>query len=190
MNAINASKLTILALILLLFATAVANAHTRYDVDGGYAIVIGWAEEPPIVDSENAIYVEILDGDAPFVGADQTIDIQLLYAGSTRTMNLEPTDEPGVYHSEQFIPTVRGTLDVRVYGELDGTPVDLTAPPEQITSAGQLQFPERVPSEYDQSQSIAELEEAVQSARTFGLVGTVAGVLGVLIGLIGVVRRK
>ena len=186
----NAMKIIFLTLIVAMLAVSTVSAHTRYDVDGGYAIVVGWAEEPPVVDNANAIYIEILDGDDPFVGADQTIDVQLLYAGGTRTMNLEKTAEPGVYHSELFIPTVRGTLDVRVFGELDGTAVDLTAPPEEIASADLLQFPEKLPSEYEQLRSVADLEAAVQSAQTFGLAGIAAGVLGIAIGAVSLLRRK
>ena len=174
----------------MLLAASSVNAHTRYDVDGGYTIVVGWVEEPPVVDNANAIYIEILDGDTLFVGADQTMDVQLLYAGSTYTMNLEETEEPGIYYSELFIPTVRGTLDVRLFGELDGTAVDLATPPEEIASAGQLQFPERVPSEYEQTKLIGELETAVQSARTFGLAGVLAGVLGIAISVFSLLRRN
>ena len=182
--------ITLLTFVLLLGSTRMTHAHTRYDIEGTeYAIVVGWVHEPPVVDVANQIYIEILDGENGFVGAEQTVDVQLQYAGKNYTMNLHESDKPGVYASDTFIPTVRGTLDVRIFGDLAGSAVELTAAPEEIASAGQLQFPERVPSAYDQSTKMADLEAAVQSARTIGMGGIVAGVIGIAVGVFGLRKR-
>ena len=174
-----------------------AFAHTRYELPP-YSFVVGWMTEPPVVDGDNAVYVEIfVDDDEPFVGAEQTLDAQLQYAGKEYTTNLLSTDEPGVYHSDTFIPTARGTLDVLLIGELEGETIEVVGELEEVVSAGQLQFPERLPSQFEQVTQLDDLKTQVDdlsgqlsSARLFGLIGTVLGVLGLGLGGFSLFKRK
>lgn len=179
----------VLLLLLLFVLPTVVFAHTRYEAPP-YAFVVGWVEEPPVVDGNNAIYIEILENEQPFIGAEQTLDAQLQYAGQKYTMNIHDTDAPGIYHSDTFIPTVRGTLDVLLTGELNGTTIELLTEPEEVVSAGQLHFPERLPSQFEQLTQLNDLADQVRSARLFGLVGTVLGVLGVGVGAFSLFKRN
>ncbi len=177
-----------LALIGLTCSTHTALAHTRVEV-GPYAIVVGWLQEPPIVGERNALTIEISEDEQPVSGAEATLDVEVLYAGRTWRVNMNPTETPGLYTAVLF-PTVRGTYTTRIFGTLPDTDVDVQVDPEEVLPASNLHFPEPLPDTIALQEQVDQLQTDLQTARTWAFVGVGVGVLGVVLGLIGLFRRK
>lgn len=177
-----------LALVGLNGSTQSALAHTRVEV-GPYAIVVGWLQEPPIVGERNALIVEITENEQPVAGAEATLDVEVLYAGRTWRVNMNPTATPGLYTATLF-PTVRGVYTTRLFGTLGSTAVDVQVDPEEVQPASNLQFPQPLPDTIALQEQVDQLQTELQSARTWALVGAGGGGLGILLGLIGLLRRQ
>ena len=176
-----------LALVGLTRSTHTALAHTRVEV-GSYAIVVGWLQEPPIVAERNALTIEITEDEQPVSGAEATLDIEVLYAGRTWRVNMNPTDTPGLYTAVLF-PTVRGIYTTRIFGTLPNADVDVEIDPEEVMPASNLHFPEALPDTIALQQQVDQLQTDLQAARTWAFVGVGGGVLGVLLGFVGLLRR-
>ncbi len=180
------------AVFLALFALSQTNqtalAHTRVEV-GPYAIVIGWLQEPPIVGERNALTLEITEDEQPVSGAEATLDVEVLYAGRTWRVNMNPTTTPGLYTATLF-PTVRGVYTTRLFGTLGSIDVDVELDPEEVLPASNLQFPEPLPDTIALQEQVDQLEAELQAARTWAFVGSGAGLLGIGLGLVGLLRRK
>lgn len=177
-----------LALVGLNGSTQSALAHTRVEV-GPYAIVVGWLQEPPIVGERNALVLEITENEQPVAGAEATLDVEVLYAGRTWRVNMNPTATPGLYTATLF-PTVRGVYTTRLFGTLGSTAVDVQVDPEEVQPASNLQFPQPLPDTIALQEQVDQLQTELQSARTWALVGAGGGGLGILLGLIGLLRRQ
>lgn len=177
-----------LALICLGSITNPAFAHGRVEV-GPYAIVIGWLQEPPIVGERNALTIEITEDEQPVSGAEATLDVEVLYAGRTWRVNMNPTQTPGLYTAVLF-PTVRGTYTTRIFGTLGDTDVDVELDPEEVLPASNLQFPQPLPDTIALQEQVDQLQADLQTARTWAFLGVGVGGLGIVLGLAGLLRRK
>ncbi|MBK8901036.1 MAG: hypothetical protein IPM53_07630 [Anaerolineaceae bacterium] len=164
-----------------------ALAHTRVEV-GPYAIVVGWLQEPPIVAERNALTIEISEDEQPVTGAEATLDAEVLYAGRTWRVNLNPTETPGLYTATLF-PTVRGLYTVRLFGTLPNTDVDVQVDPEEVLPASNLHFPQPLPDTIALQEQVDQLQAELQTARTLAYIGSGVGLLGVLLGVAGLLRR-
>ena len=180
------------AVFLALFALGQTNrtalAHTRVEV-GPYAIVVGWLQEPPIVGERNALTLEITEDDQPVTDAEATLDVEVLYAGRTWRVNMNPTTTPGLYTATLF-PTVRGVYTTRLFGTLGSTDVDVELDPEEVMPASNLQFPQPLPDTVALQEQVEQLQADLQTARTWAFVGSGAGLAGIALGLVGLLRRK
>ncbi|MCA9945656.1 MAG: hypothetical protein H6656_21945 [Ardenticatenaceae bacterium] len=177
-----------LALIGLTQSTHTALAHTRVEV-GPYAFVIGWLQEPPIVGERNALTLEVTKDEQPLSGAEATLDVEVLYAGRTWRVNMNPTETPGLYTAVLF-PTVRGTYTTRIFGTLEDTEIDVELDPEEVLPANTLQFPQPLPDTIALQEQVDQLQTELQTARTWSFIGVAGGGLGILLGLVGLLRRK
>jgi hypothetical protein len=176
------------AVILAAILVQPASAHTRIEV-GPYAIVVGWLVEPAIVGERNALTVEITEDEAPVEGAEATLDVELVYGGQQFRVNLNPTEEAGLYTAELF-PTVRGQYAVRLFGSLGDLAIDETIEPEEVFDASRIQFPEPQPDPRELQREITALESALQSARTLATIGIGVGAAGILLAAVSLIRRR
>lgn len=177
-----------LTIITLTQSTNTALAHTRTEV-GPYAFVIGWLQEPPIVGERNALTIEISEDEQPLTGAEATLDVEVLYAGRTWRVNMNPTETPGVYTAVLF-PTVRGIYTTRIFGSLAETDIDVEIDPEEVLPASNLQFPEPLPDTIALQEQVDQLQTELQTARLWAFVGVGIGGLSIVLGLIGLLRRR
>jgi len=172
-----------LVLVSIIFTPTSAWAHSRVEV-GPYVLIIGWVEEPVIVGERNAILIQVTKDEVPVTGLEGTLDIQILYAGRSFIGNLTPTQTPGYYQAKIF-PTVRGQYTVQLSGSIEDMEIDETVQPEEVLSAGVLQFPEVEPDLSELQQSIDALEGQLQTAYVLAMVGVVLGVLGLIVAGMG-----
>lgn len=177
-----------LAALGLIQTTQSALAHTRVEV-GPYAIVVGWLQEPPIVGERNALTIEITENEQPVIDAEASLDVEVLYAGRTWRVNMNPTTTPGLYTATLF-PTVRGVYTTRLFGTLGSTDVDVQVDPEEVLPASNLQFPQALPDTIALQEQVDQLQAELQTARTWAFVGSGAGLVGIAVGLVGLLRRK
>lgn len=182
------STAVFLAIVGLTQSTNMALAHTRTEV-GPYAIVIGWLQEPPIVGERNALTIEISEDEQPVTGAEVSLDVEVLYAGRTWRVNMNPTETPGLYTAVLF-PTVRGTYTTRIFGNLADTDIDVELDPEEVLPASNLQFPEPLPDTIALQEQVDQLQAELQTARTWSFIALGVAGLGILLGVVGLLRRK
>ena len=179
--------LTALLILLFMWTNGVALAHTRVEIDP-YVVIVGWLQEPVIVGERNAITIEVTLDDRPISDLEATLDAEILYAGATFRVNLEPTETPGHYIAKIF-PTIRGQYSVRLFGTIGETAVDEIIAPEEVQSAARLQFPEPEPDAFSMEAKIDALEAELNRARLLSYGGIAVGLLGTILGALGV-RKK
>ena len=147
------------------------------------------ATEQTIVGERNALTLEITEDDQPVTNAEATLDVEVLYAGRTWRVNMNPTTTPGLYTATLF-PTVRGVYTTRLFGTLGSTDVDVELDPEEVMPASNLQFPQPLPDTIALQEQVEQLQADLQTARTWAFVGSGAGLAGIALGLVGLLRRK
>jgi hypothetical protein len=184
--------LTLTVLFLLLHIATPAEAHTRTEI-GPYLVVVGWLQEPAIVGERNALYLEFTEDEEPVTGVEANLNAELQYGGAVFRANLTPIELPGAYIVE-LLPTVRGQYDVRLFGTIGETEVDVIIQPEEVFSAARLQFPEEEPPVRDVQlalqQEIGELENQVGSARLIAIAGVLTGLAGLIVAVLALLRSQ
>jgi len=151
-------------------------------------VVVGWRNEPVVAGERNALVFEFSEGEQPVSGVEATLDAEVSYGGRTTSVNLAPTETPGLYAAELF-PTVRGQYSVRLFGTVGETTVDEVIEPEEVLPASQLQFPEPLPDTLSLQQRIDALEAQLQTARTVSFVAAGVGLLGLILAAVGFLRK-
>ena len=135
-----ASLLALLA-ILLTFSIAFAHEHTPV---GDYELVIGWAAEPAIAGSPNAITIRIEDTKA--TDKDKEIDASNLtaviaYGGQTKSLILEKSYGTKNQYEAHIIPTIAGQYTLQLRGKVGNTDINVDVQPEEVTAIDTLAFP-------------------------------------------------
>ncbi len=173
---------------LLLVGTALA--HTRI-VQGDYAFVLGWLDEPPVVGVKNAALIELstANDDQPVIGAEGTLTAQIQFGGKTRDLVLHPLEDKLGSYAGDFIPTRRGTYTLQLGGTLNNQPIDLSGEIEEVGSSDSLAFPE--PVNVDLQNSIDALRSQLDASQTLGVIGLAAGLISLIgVGVLFVRRPK
>ena len=177
------------AMITALLLVNGALAHTRI-VQGEYAFVLGWLDEPPVVDVKNAALIAITTAsdNQPISGAEGTLTAQIQYGGKTRDLILRPlAGSPGTYVGD-FIPTRRGTYTLNIGGMLNHQPIEVSGDIEEVGSTASLAFPEPVNS--DLQKSIDDLRSTVTMSQITGLAGLAVGLIGLVLIVVSFRRKR
>lgn len=190
------SRAAVAACILALALPCTAAAHEQRDVgDGQYSVEIGFRDEPAYLGQPNAFYLNVTqfgsDG-GPVDGLAGTLAAEVTKDGETLPLTLVPESEPGVYEAG-FIPTALGDYTFRLFGDINGTPIDesFSSSPTTFASVEPLdryQFPVNAPAG---AELVTQLDAAnARAARSeiLAYVGLGIGVLGLLVGLGALLR--
>lgn len=118
-----------------------ANAHEtqRFIINGTeYQFTVGSLNEPIVVDDKTGVDFRVAQytetaGDGghgaslpPVEGLEETLQVELQAGDATKTLALSPVyNSPGAY-TAPFYPTIATTYTYRVFGTLEGTPIDLS----------------------------------------------------------------
>ena len=195
-----------------------ANAHTTVYVDQ-YEIEAGWGEEPPVVNLPNKVVVEVaISGDKEglrtgVTNAFKTMTATLISGGAEKTLDINSDPRPGHYYSK-ILPTKTGSMSLKIQGELNGLPIDVVIPIEDIESQSIIAFPPVSGSssageigavknalsslQKDVSNLKSNVGEVsltaggidIQNAYNFGVFGLCLGAAGVILAVISMIRRK
>jgi hypothetical protein len=227
------SLLSVAILVIAYFSVApVASAHERDTFKIGskyYVLTVGSLNEPFVVDNISGVDLRVsqVTGPAgagtgketgkgtPVRGLEQTLKVELVAGDKKETLSFDPSDEaPGSY-AANFIPTVQTTYSYRIFGTINGSPVNLTFTcvageiSETTEDNSQLKvsdtisrinkigafacpaprknmgFPEPSLSSYELNQNSQDLAAAAQMAGKQAKTAQALSVVGIVAGLLG-----
>ena len=208
-------KFIALSLIALLFSTGIvtqAFAHTTREVEQ-YEIEVGWGIEPPVVGFRNDFVFQISEpGENPglkvgVTNAFKDLEATAKYGGVSKVLDIGSDPRPGHYLSH-VIPTKTGSYSIHLKGDIDGIPVDIEIPVEDVESTAVLDFPPSAGSSSDQD--VLALKSAVSSlqqdvsllkagkgevsseggAYDFAVMGLSIAAAAIILAIIALVKRK
>jgi len=160
-------KVAILGLIGLLLSVGFmsqAFAHTTVEVEP-YKIEVGWGLEPPVVGIRNDFVFKITEpGDTPdlykgVTNAFKNVEVTALFGGISKKIDINSDPKIGYYFSP-VIPTKTGTYTMDLKGEINGIPIDVQIPVEDVESTAVLDFPQTGGSS---DQDVTALKNAISS---------------------------
>ena len=134
---------SIVVLMVFIFSVSFsgqAYAHTEIHV-GDVTIEAGWENEPPLVGELNSVLLEFNKESKPLVIDPRSVTVQVKYGGVVKTIDIEPTEELGIYLSP-IIPTRLGSYAVSIKGIVGGNNVDAEIPIEDTEDKQKLAFPD------------------------------------------------
>ena len=195
-----------------------AYAHTTIHIDK-YEIEAGWGEEPPVVGLANTIVVEVAESGEKeglrtgVTSAFKSMTATLVSGGATKVLDINSDPRPGHYYAK-ILPTKIGSISVKLVGELNGLPIDVIIPIEDVESQSLIEFPPTSGS--SSAGEIGALKNAlsslqkdvsniksnvgdvsfsaggvdIENAYNFGVFGLSLGAAGVILAIIAMLRRK
>ncbi len=194
-----------------------AFAHTSVHVEQ-YEIEVGWDIEPPVVGFRNVIVYEISESPSEgvksgIISAFKNLQSTIRMGGVTKVLDIDSDPRPGNYFSK-IIPTKTGSLSIELKGEINGVPIDVEIPLEDVETTAVLDFP---PSSGSSSgQEVAALKNAMSALQkdvaeiktkiggidsspvdfnaettyNFAVFGLSLGAAGVILAIIAMIKRK
>lgn len=162
-NAVNCSIFVLISILFIAVLNA-AYAHTAINV-GDITIKAGWKNEPSLVGELNAVTLEFSQQSKPFVIDPKSLTVEVKYGGVTKTMNIEPTEELGVY-SSPIIPTRLGSYLVAVKGVVGGNNVDAEIPIEDVDDKQKLTFPDTSAESAELKSLASQIQSSVNQLQT------------------------
>ena len=166
-NKMIAMKIAFFGFVALLFSIgmiAPSYAHTTVHVEP-YEIEAGWGIEPPVVGIRNDLvfkFTEAGETEGTRKGVTsvfKNIDATVMFGGASKKIDINSDPKPGYYFSP-IIPTKTGSYTVEFKGEINGVPVDIKIPVEDVEPTAVLDFP---PTTSAGDTDIAALKNAISS---------------------------
>ena len=201
---------------LILFSIPTVFAHTTVH-EGPYEIEVGWEIEPPVVGFRNAIVYEISESPSEgvksgVISAFKNLKSTIKSGGATKVLDIDSDPRPGHYFSK-LSPTKTGSIVILLEGDINGIPINLEIPIEDVESTAVLDFP---PTGAGGTSDITPIKNAlssvqkdvseiksklggvdtsagqynVEAAYNFGVFGLSLGAAGVILAIIAMIKRK
>lgn len=209
-------KLLLFALFALLISTGITSqafAHTTVEVEQ-YEIEVGWGIEPPIVGYRNDFVFQISEpGEnvgvkTGIINAFKNLQATAKFGGVTKVLDIGSDPRPGHYFSH-VIPTKVGSISIILQGEINGVPVDIEIPVEDVETTAVLDFP---PSSGSSDQDVSALKNAISelqrdvssiksgsgveiksdtgAAYDFAVLGLSIAAAAIILAIISLIKRK
>jgi len=211
-----AMKVASFSFVALLFSIGLVSqtfAHNTIEIEP-YVIEVGWGTEPPVVGFRNDFVFEISEpGDNLGVkvgikNAFKNIEATAKFGGVTKVLDISSDSRPGQYFSH-VIPTKTGSFSIQLKGEINGVPVDVEIPVEDVESTAVLNFPPTSGSSSDQDVSalkgaVSSLQKDVSAIKSgsivevssegaaydFAILGLSIAAAAIILAVIALVKRK
>lgn len=206
----------ILSSFVILFSIGLVSqafAHTTIEVEQ-YEIEVGWGIEPPVVGFRNDFVFEISEpGESQGVkvgvkNAFKNMEATAKFGGVEKVLDIGSDPRPGHYFSH-VIPTKTGSYSIMLKGEINGTPVDVEIPVEDVESTAILDFPTTSGSSSDQDvvalkSAVSSLQQEVSSIKSgsgikvssegaaydYAILGLSIAAAAIILAVIALVKRK
>jgi hypothetical protein len=178
----------LLSVFLALVLPLTALAHGRTEV-GDYQFVIGFRVEPAYAGEPNGLdlFVTNKNTEEPVNGLEETLQVEIIHGASKQELEIRTQfGQDGAYTAD-VLPTEAGDYTWHIWGDVEGTPVDITmtSSPDTfsaVRSKSEVSFPAAEPTVHD-------LQAEIQRASTMGLVGAILGGLSLVVSLVGFFRK-
>lgn len=185
--------------------TAGASAHERRPV-GSYTFVVGWLNEPALVNEPNAIALGVTrTADAsPVEGLERTLKAEASLGSDKLAVELKPRFRmPGAYDG-RVLPTKEGSYTFTFTGTVENAPINekFTGGPGTFSLIeAPLTFPLPLPQIQSIDESLKGVEQrivsleaadakgAADTAMAIGIAGVIIGILGLGAGVFALTRR-
>lgn len=185
---------TIISLVLAL-VPALASAHESRKV-GKYQLTVGFIAEPAVEGVKNGVDLRVTntENNQPVEGVEKTLKVELIYKGTSKTMDLRTLFRDPGHYTADLIPTAPGQYAFRFFGAIEGLQVNerFESGPgrfNDVESSGELQFPEKLPEIREiagvvpaTQKAAAEAQDSASSARALAVIAVVLGALGIVSG--------
>ena len=193
-----------------------AFAHTTVHVEQ-YEFEVGWGTEPPVVGFRNTFVFEVsVAGEVEGVksgvkNAFKNLDATAKFGGITKDLDINSDLTPGHYFSN-VIPTKTGSISIMLNGEIDGTPIEIEIPVEDVETTAVLDFPPRSSSSNEDTaglkNALSSLQQEVSTLKSklggvdsgsnlnigpaydFAVFALSLGAAGVILAIIAMLKRK
>jgi hypothetical protein len=193
---------------LVLASTSLAAAHETRVIDDEYRLTVGMIAEPVFVGQKSGLELRVVTqaedaaDQVPVDGLVDTLQAEVAKGDLTRDVEISARfGSPGWYQS-YFFPTEAGPYAFRVYGTINGVPVDetYTAGAPGDGASGQFgaveevaagQFPSTLPSDAEialQAEAGQGAADQLPIALGLGGAGLVLGIIAIALALAG--RRR
>jgi hypothetical protein len=168
---------------------ALAHGHTEV---GDYELVIGFHGEPAYQGEPNGLdlFVTNKKTGEKVNGLEETLKAEIIFGSSKKELKMEAQwGQDGAY-TAYVLPTEAGDYTWHIWGEIEGTPVDvsMTSSPDTFSSVepkAQVSFPAAEPATAELQAQAAAAVQTAQMALGVGLVGALLGVGGLVVGIWG-----
>ena len=150
----------VFGLSLCIVPAAIAHEET---IVGDVKIVGGWVNEPPLVNQFNRIELTItrVSTGEPINNAIAQLDVTIKKGSLTKSLDFQPTEEPGVYAAE-ILPTQVGLYEVLFRGSVAGQTINSQVEIEDVEDTRSLEFPPRQDVDFPMNQEIiAQLQQVI-----------------------------
>ena len=207
----NIVTLGFIGLLLSVVFVTPSFAHTTVEVEP-YKIEVGWGLEPPVVGIRNDFVFKITEpGDTPdsykgVTNAFKNVEVTALFGGISKKIDINSDPKIGYYFSP-VIPTKTGTYIMDLKGEINGVPIDVQIPVEDVESTAILDFPQTSGSSSDQDvtalkNAISSLQREVSSmkdgsenvnggtAYDFAIFGLSIAATAIILAIVALIKRK
>jgi hypothetical protein len=207
-------KVIILGFIGLLFSIGFVSqsfAHTTVEVEP-YKIEVGWGLEPPVIGFRNDFVFKITEpGDTSdqykgVTNAFKNLEVTALFGGVSKNIDINSDPKIGYYFSP-VIPTKTGTYIMDLKGEINGIPINVQIPVEDVESTTVLDFPQTSDSSSDQDvtvlkNAISSLQREVSSMKDgsenvnggatydFAIFGISIATAAIILAIVALIKRK
>ena len=176
-------------LLALSAATALAHGHTQA---GDYELVIGFHNEPAYQGEPNGLDLFVTDTKTGerVSGLEDSLKVEIGFGAAKRELELRAQwGEEGAYTAD-VLPTVAGDYTWRIWGDIKGTPVDvsMTSGPDtfgSVDAKSAVAFPAADPTPAELRAEVLAAQQAAQTALLVGGLGLLLGIIGVVVGLLG-----
>jgi len=164
-----------LAVVLLVSLHGYASAHGHIEV-GDYELEIGFHNEPVIQGQVNGLDLFVTDtrtGDM-VNGLEDTLKAEIIFGSSKKAVAIEPQEDLDGAYTAMVIPTQTGDYTWHIFGDIQGTPVDvsMTSSPTTFGSvepASDYTFP------------------SASNSASGGILGSVLGGIGLVLGVLALI---
>jgi hypothetical protein len=131
---------TLIAAVALPFAVS-AHEHQIFEINGiKYEFGIGSMNEPVVVDDKSGLELRVSKvgvvpghedhhasgAEGAVAGLEKTLKVELVADGARKTLELEPAWGVAGLYNAPFYPTEATQFSYRLFGTMEGIPVDLT----------------------------------------------------------------
>ena len=179
-------RIAVLGTLTMIVGGGTVLAHESRDI-GNYSLVVGFVGEPVFTGQKSGLEFLVSRGEEPIEGLEETLAATVTFGDQTRDLQIEPRfGEPGWYQSI-FFPTAAGPYTFRIFGEIEGEPLDesFTSGPDTFSEVQDVaggQFPVQFPATGD----IVRDAEAGADAATTSTIALVLGGAGLVAGLVAI----